>query len=233
MQINFIQLLQDSLNFIRNNARLFILALVLNLVLKFLTLQVSFSITDMSKLDTTNMLLPTVGIGVLDIFLKGLIILNINSVNNRNYQHFFINIPKVISYLGGLLLLSIITLIPVSVGVAIFTIYPQINIVAVPFLMLGFYFIVKLYLLPYSYLIEQPKQSIKQALIYSFNLTKGRTLSILGLILISYFVPATIISIVDSFKNDISSFGSIFLSGFFSVFSIILEFRFYQIYRQR
>ena len=98
MPINFIKLLQDSWNFMRNQAQFALLGVVLLVVLQlasfYLSPQMKFSPEEMQNPNAFESAfeaqLPSMILsGLVSVFVNVLIVLNIKSINNGNYHNFF------------------------------------------------------------------------------------------------------------------------------------------------
>lgn len=100
MPIKFVDLFQQSWNFMRNQQSFTLFAIVTIVVVQMafiLLLPASPEILadtqpqqiqiDSEKL--LSVLMPTILLGVANLFLTVLMILNIQSINNGNYQHIF------------------------------------------------------------------------------------------------------------------------------------------------
>lgn len=100
MPIKFVDLFQQSWNFMRNQQSftLFAIATIVVVQMAFILLlpaspeiladtQPQQIQIDSEKL--LSVLMPTILLGVANLFLTVLMILNIQSINNGNYQHIF------------------------------------------------------------------------------------------------------------------------------------------------
>ena len=103
MPINFPQLLQDSWNFIRNRRQFSLTAMELLLTM------VSASAVS---------LLPSLLIGIGNIFISVLLVLNINDINAGIFQSFFQNTSKALAKLLPAISLYIIMVLPLSFGMS-------------------------------------------------------------------------------------------------------------------
>ncbi len=238
MQINFMQLLQDSWNFMRNQRQFSIWAIGITLIVQFAITNINVPIPDISQtnatqIDLTTFILPTVIISITNTFLTGLIILNIDSINNGTFKHFFTNITTVFSFLFGLIILSVVSILPLSIGSTLIILQPQNPTFFLPFIVIGFYFLIKFYLVFYVYLTETPRKSIKETLLFTFKLSRQKTLPLILLILLTSFVPSVLVNAIEKVTVNISFIIPIFISTLFNVFTTVLVFRFYQIYRQK
>ncbi len=232
MPINFLQLLQDSWNFMRNQRQFSAFAIGMTLIIQFAMSNITFPISDITNIDLSGVALPSILIGLANTFLTALIILNISAINNGSFKHFFSHTSTVLSAFLGLIALSIIGVLPLSIGAVLVISQPDNPVFAIPFMVLGFYFIVKFYLIFYVYLIEKPRKSIKDTVVFTFQLTKQKTLPLILLILLASFVPSTLMSVIEKITMDISFIIPLVVGSFFNVFATVLTFRFYQLYRK-
>lgn len=242
MQIKFAELLQQSGNFMRNQPR-FSLFAVASIVMLQLAVILLFPNTaadtatvaaeaqpqplDLSKL------LPTVLLGVANLLINLLMILNIQSINNGNYQHFFQNMNGAVKAFFPILLLHFIMVLPLSLGASALIGSPDMLIVAFPVMLMGFYLFIKLCLVVYVYLLESPQKSVLETLRFTFQLSRGKMLPLVLYCVISYVLPGLLSRILMGLGNNLVSVViSLILSAAISVFMAIFSFRFYQIYRQ-
>lgn len=167
MPIKFVDLFQQSWNFMRNQQSFTLFAIVTIVVVQMafiLLLPASPEILadtqpqqiqiDSEKL--LSVLMPTILLGVANLFLTVLMILNIQSINNGNYQHFFKNVGSALMNFLPVLILQFIMVLPLSLGASFLMASPESVMIALPVLVMGLYFCIKLSIVIYAYLLESP-----------------------------------------------------------------------------
>ena len=90
MLMNFPQLIQDSWNFIRNRSQFSLFAIILLVAIQATVLLIMPN-TPASAEASISMLLPTVIIGIANVYVSLLLILNIKSINAGQYHAFLQN----------------------------------------------------------------------------------------------------------------------------------------------
>ncbi|MBS9783076.1 MAG: ABC transporter permease [Pasteurella sp.] len=241
MPINFLQLLQDSWNFIHNQRQFSIFAVVTMLfiqVLDFVLLSI-FPVPILTQTSSPEKVLvtalPTFILFLLNLLFTALVILNIKSINNGNSHHFFQPILRLLKSLFSLILINLISVIPLSLAIVLLTLgmwHPTINLTSLPFIAIGFYFFIKLFLAVYVYLIEEPQKSVTETLVFTFKLSKGKMRPLVLFCLLS-FIPLLIINSLEKLGDSIPVMAlSSIVSTLLGVFLIVFSFRFYQLYRK-
>ena len=115
MPINFPQLLQDSWNFIRNRRQFSLTAMGLLLAIQLLA---TFVLSNFMVSASAVSLLPSLLIGIGNIFISVLLVLNINDINVGIFQSFFQNTSKALAKLLPAISLYIIMVLPLSFGMS-------------------------------------------------------------------------------------------------------------------
>ena len=115
MPINFPQLLQDSWNFIRNRRQFSLTAMGLLLAIQLLA---TFVLSNFMVSASAVSLLPSLLIGIGNIFISVLLVLNINDINAGTFQSFFQNTSKALAKLLPAISLYIIMVLPLSFGMS-------------------------------------------------------------------------------------------------------------------
>lgn len=244
MPIKFVDLLQQSWNFMRNQQVFSLFAIITISVVQLLVIfllandatTISQQQIEQQQVEPAQMLaflLPTMLLGGINLFINLLIILNIQSINNGHYQHFFQNIAGAIKAFLPVLLLQLVMILPISLGVSFVITSPEMIIVAFPLILVGFYLFFKLCLLIYVYLLEKPQKTLLETIKFTLQLSRGKMMPLVLFCVISYVVPGVLSRFIAMLGNSmVGSVLSIILSAFISVFMAIFGFRFYQVYRQ-
>lgn len=238
MPIQFPQLLQDSWNFMRNQRAFSLWAMLCFALLQALTLMFSPKI-DLNApeqlVSIEAFLIPTLLSGLANIFLTVLLILNIKAINQGSFHHFFQPLEQSLNLLFPVILLSILMVLPLSVGLAFLTIQAgNLTLVALPLLITGLYLFIKLSLLIYAYLIEDRK-TIGETVRFTWALSRGRMLPLILFCVLAYFVPQLLVGIISGISQNLGSANliiSVLLGAFLTVYTLVFSFRFYQVYRQ-
>ncbi|AHG79287.1 Beta-methylgalactoside transporter inner membrane component [Mannheimia varigena USDA-ARS-USMARC-1388] len=244
MPIKFVDLFQQSWNFMRNQQSFTLFAIMIIVVVQLafiLLLPASPEIAadqrlqqiqiDSSKL--LSILMPTVLLGIANLSLTVLMILNIQSINNGNYQHFFQNASGALKHFLPVLMLQFIMVMPLSLGASFAMASPETVIIALPVLAIGFYFFIKLSLVIYAYLLEKPQKTLSESIKFTFQLSRGKMLPLILFCVISYLLPGMLSRLLTIFGNDIvGAVITVIFSAVINVFMAIFSFRFYQVYRQ-
>lgn len=244
MPIKFVDLLQQSWNFMRNQQSFTLFAIVTIVVVQLafiLLLPASPEMaaepqTQQIQIDSSKLLsilMPTVLLGIANLFLTVLMILNIQSINNGNYQHFFQNAGGALKHFLPVLMLQFIMVLPLSLGASFAMASPETVIIALPMLVAGFYFFIKLSLVIYAYLLEKPQKTLSESIKFTFQLSRGKMLPLILFCVISYLLPGILSRLLTVFGNDfVGSLITVIFSAIINVFMAIFSFRFYQVYRQ-
>ncbi|MDP8101076.1 hypothetical protein [Phocoenobacter atlanticus] len=247
MPIKFIQLFQDSWNFIQNQRQfslfsmgtMLLIQLGQYLLLQFFPIQLpAQNISQNPQENILFVVFPSLLLLILNLVFTALVILNVKSITNSNYQHFFQPISGILKSFFPLILLSIISAIPLAFTLGLTGFYSianqsPISLVSLPLIVLGLYFFIKLYLTIYVYLVEEPQKSIMETLTFTFKLSKGKMRPLALFCVLASLLPLFIINSLERLGDGIPTLVfSAIVSTFLSVFVIVFSFRFYQLYRQ-
>lgn len=244
MPIKFADLLQQSWNFIRNQRSFSLFSIVTIAIAQILIIFLSSNrapeITqqqiEQQQVEPAQILaflLPTILFGMISLFINVLMILNIQSINSGNYQHFFQNLFTAVKAFLPVLFLQIVMISPFSLGISFALTSPGTTIIAFSLILVGFYLFFKLCLLIYVYLIEKPQKTLSETIKFTLQLSRGKMLPLVLFCVISYVMPGILSRFIATLGDGmVGSTLSIILSAFITVFITIFGFRFYQIYRQ-
>lgn len=233
MPINFPQLLQDSWNFIRNRRQFSLTAIGLLLAIQLLA---TFVLANLMASNSTVSLLPSLLIGIGNIFISVLLVLNINDINSGTFQSFFQNTSKALTKLLPAILLYIIMGLPLSFGMSSI-LFGNIsgsgaNIFSLPLLAIGIFVFVRLNLSTYVFLVENYR--VGQAVKFMWQLAKGKMVALFAYTLLANLLPILITALVGRLgDNVVIMVLSFMISAFLSLFTTILGFRFYQTIRPK
>ncbi|MEZ7766961.1 hypothetical protein O3795_05885 [Haemophilus parahaemolyticus] len=231
MPINFPQLLQDSWNFIRNRSQFSLTAIGLLLAIQLLA---TFVLANLMASNSTASLLPSLLIGIGNIFISVLLVLNINDINSGTFQSFFQNTGKALTKLLPAILLYIIMGLPLSFGMSSI-LFGNIsgsgaNIFSLPLLAIGIFVFVRLNLSTYVFLVENYR--VGQAVKFMWQLAKGKMAVLFAYTLLANLLPILITALVGRLGDNVAIMVlSFMISAFLSLFTTIFGFRFYQTIR--
>ncbi|WP_238544167.1 hypothetical protein [Mannheimia haemolytica] len=152
MSIKFVDLLQQSWNFMRNQQAFSLFAIVTIVVVQLVFILVSPNSPELMaesqpqqlQIDASKMvsiLLPTILLGVVNLLINVLMIFNIQSINDGNYRQFFQNAGNALKHFLPVLLLQFVMVLPLSLGASFAMASPETVIIALPVLVVGFYFL--------------------------------------------------------------------------------------------
>ena len=233
MPINFPQLLQDSWNFIRNRRQFSLTAIGLLLAIQLLA---TFVLANLMASNSTASLLPSLLIGIGNIFISVLLVLNINDINSGTFQSFFQNTGKALTKLLPAILLYIIMGLPLSFGMSSI-LFGNIsgngaNIFSLPLLAIGIFVFIRLNLSTYVFLVENYR--VGQAVKFMWQLAKGKMAALFAYTLLANLLPILITALVGRLGDNVAIMVlSFVISAFLSLFTTILGFRFYQTIRTK
>lgn len=233
MPINFPQLLQDSWNFIRNRSQFSLTAIGLLLAIQLLA---TFVLANLMASNSTVSLLPSLLIGIGNIFISVLLVLNINDINSGTFQSFFQNTSKALTKLLPAILLYIIMGLPLSFGMSSI-LFVNIsgsgaNIFSLPLLAIGIFVFVRLNLSTYVFLVENYR--VGQAVKFMWQLAKGKMAVLFAYTLLANLLPILITALVGRLGDNVAIMVlSFMISAFLSLFTTIFSFRFYQTIRPK
>lgn len=246
MPIKFFDLLQDTWNFIRNRPTFTLYGVLLLAVLQvIISLSVpSVEINPQQPVVNQNVveqltagLAPMILSALAVMFVNILLILNIKSINNGHYQHFFQNIGVSATRFFPAILLTLLQILPISLSTS-FTLLQggEASIIALPLMITGIYIFIKLNLVVYTYLIEEPQKSLGQSLAFNWAMSRGKMFPMVLFCLLAYLMPKFVVDAFSSLAMTLGKeFGTIvvqFVSAFVNFVVVIFSFRFYQIYRK-
>lgn len=243
MSIKFPDLLQQSWNFMRNQHAFSLFAVITIVAVQLAFILLSSNSSELMsepqsqpiQIDVAKMvsvLLPTIFLGVVNLFITVLMIFNIQSINDGNYRQFFQNAGSALKHFLPVLLLQFVMVLPLSLGASFAMASPETVIIALPVLVVGFYFFIKLSLVIYAYLLEKPQKGLSESIKFTFQLSRGKMLPLILFCVISYLLPGMLSRLFTVFGNDfIGIVITIVLSAVINVFMVIFSFRFYQVYR--
>lgn len=233
MPINFPQLLQDSWNFIRNRRQFSLTAIGLLLAIQLLA---TFVLANLMASNSTVSLLPSLLIGIGNIFISVLLVLNINDINAGTFQSFFQNTGKALTRLLPAILLYIIMGLPLSFGMSSI-LFGNISgsgasIFSLPLLAIGIFVFVRLNLSTYVFLVEN--YCVGQAVKFMWQLAKGKMVALFAYTLLANLLPILITALVGRLGDNVAIMVlSFMISAFLSLFTTIFSFRFYQTIRPK
>ena len=202
MPINFPQLLQDSWNFIRNRSQFSLTAMGLLLAIQLLaTFVLSNFIVSVSAVS----LLPSLLIGIGNIFISVLLVLNINDINAGTFQSFFQNTSKALAKLLPAISLYIIMVLPLSFGMSsiLFSNISgrEASIFSLPLLAIGIVVFVRLNLSTYVFLVENYR--VGQAVKFMWQLAKGKMAVLFAYTLLANLLPILITALVGRLGDNV------------------------------
>ena len=233
MPINFPQLLQDSWNFIRNRRQFSLTAMGLLLAIQLLA---TFVLSNFMVSDSAVSLLPSFLIGIGNIFISVLLVLNINDINVGIFQSFFQNTSKALAKLLPAISLYIIMVLPLSFGMSSI-LFSNISgsgasIFSLPLSAIGIFVFVRLNLAIYVFLVENYR--VGQAVKFMWQLAKGKMAALFAYTLLANLLPILITALVGRLGDNVAIMMlSFVISAFLSLFTTILGFRFYQTIRPK
>ena len=233
MQINFTHILQDSWNFIRNRRQFSLTAMGLLLAIQLLA---TFVLSNFMVSASAVSLLPSLLIGIGNIFISVLLVLNINDINVCIFQSFFQNTSKALAKLLPAISLYIIMVLPLSFGMSSI-LFSNISgsgasIFSLPLSAIGIFVFVRLNLAIYVFLVENYR--VGQAVKFMWQLAKGKMAALFAYTLLANLLPILITALVGRLGDNVAIMMlSFVISAFLSLFTTILGFRFYQTIRPK
>ena len=233
MQINFTHILQDSWNFIRNRRQFSLTAMGLLLAIQLLA---TFVLSNFMVSASAVSLLPSLLIGIGNIFISVLLVLNINDINVGIFQSFFQNTSKALAKLLPAISLYIIMVLPLSFGMSSI-LFSNISgsgasIFSLPLSAIGIFVFVRLNLAIYVFLVENYR--VGQAVKFMWQLAKGKMAALFAYTLLANLLPILITALVGRLGDNVAIMMlSFVISAFLSLFTTILGFRFYQTIRPK
>lgn len=240
MPINFASLFQDSWNFMRNQMQftLFGIALLAIFPIIIFSLFPSAELNPQQLQSEQNLallaqtMIPMIISSAISVFINILLIINIQAISNGSFQRFFNLTGMALKAFFPVLLLTLFMVMPVSFALSFSGIAIQSNNVGpllLPLMVVGIFVFVKLSLVSYAYLIEKPQKSIFDTLKFTWQLSRGKMVSLLIFCMLTYLLPSFIGAAIAGVAGSIlSQIASAVLNLFIVIFSV----RFYQVYRQ-
>ena len=181
-------------------------------------------------------LLPSLLIGIGNIFISVLLVLNINDINVGIFQSFFQNTSKALAKLLPAISLYIIMVLPLSFGMSSI-LFSNISgsgasIFSLPLSAIGIFVFVRLNLAIYVFLVENYR--VGQAVKFMWQLAKGKMAALFAYTLLANLLPILITALVGRLGDNVAIMMlSFVISAFLSLFTTILGFRFYQTIRPK
>ncbi len=218
MPINFPQLLQDSWNFIRNRRQFSLTAMGLLLAIQLLA---TFVLSNFMVSASAVSLLPSLLIGIGNIFISVLLVLNINDINVGIFQSFFQNTSKALAKLLPAISLYIIMVLPLSFGMSSI-LFSNISgsgasIFSLPLSAIGIFVFVRLNLAIYVFLVENYR--VGQAVKFMWQLAKGKMAALFAYTLLANLLPILITALVGRLGDNVAIMMlSFVISAFFITF---------------
>lgn len=240
MPIRFPQLLQDSWNFMRNHTQFslfgFLLLLLLQWGMTFFAYQMPEPSQHLAHKDVLEQavfaqFLPTIVAAIATVFVNVLLILNIKVIVAGSYSHFFTNLGLAVKYFFPALWLNIIMVLPVSIGVA-GTLSGTGSFLVLPLFAGAMFIFIRLCLVVFAYIIEQPQKNINESLRSMWQLGRGKMGLLMLFCLLSYLFPGCInVLLLKVLPDMVSTIISPIFSSAINLYLIIFSFRFYQALR--
>ena len=196
----------------------------------------TFVLSNFMVSDSAVSLLPSFLIGIGNIFISVLLVLNINDINAGTFQSFFQNTSKALAKLLPAISLNIIMVLPLSFGMSSI-LFSNISgsgasIFSLPLSAIGIFVFVRLDLAIYVFLVENYR--VGQAVKFMWQLAKGKMAALFAYTVLANLLPILITALVGRLGDNIAIMVlSFVISAFLSLFTTILGFRFYQTIRPR
>ena len=200
--MKFLDLLQDSWNFMRNqlNFTLFGIGLLvllqvgaLFLLQNMVSLPVAPNAQGMDAEVAASALSPSLLVALINVFVNAVLILNIKSINNGDYRNFFQNMVPAFKALPAMLLFMLCMFFPLSfafVGImASGANGGMSSLIMLPLLITGIFVLIKLSIISYVYLVEEPRKGIMETIKYTWTMSRGKASMLILYFAISYIVP--------------------------------------------
>lgn len=240
MPIRFPQLLQDSWNFMRNHTQFslfgFLLLLLLQLGMGYFAYQMPDPSQNLENQETLQQValsqfLPTIIAAVITVFVNVLLILNIKAIVTGSYSHFFTNLGLAVKYFFPALWLNIIMVLPVSIGVA-GTLSGTGSFLVLPLFVGAMFIFIRLCLVVFAYIIEQPQKNTSESLRAMWQLGRGKMGLLILFCLLSYLFPGGVnLLLLKILPETATVIISPIFSSAINLYLIIFGFRFYQALR--
>lgn len=243
MPIRFPQLLQDSWNFLRNHrpftAMGFALLFVVQLANSYFTQDIQQfdpqGLQQSAELDNSLLLqFPAMLIaGALGVLVNILVVLNIKAINNGTYQRFFQPLNLGIRAFFPTLLLTIVMIMPMSLAISFTTfIASGAGIVMLPLLFVAVFIFMRLCLVVFAYLIEEPQKGIGESIKFIWHLSRGKMRLLVQFCVLSYLVPSILnVVLLSLLGGGLGLMVAQILGTAISLYVTVFGFRFYQAIR--
>ncbi|AAP96473.1 hypothetical protein A6046_05885 [[Haemophilus] ducreyi] len=243
MPIKFANLFQDSWNFIRNQHTFSLFAFILLVLLQIANMLFlpKMTIEQAQAVSNPQLLvdfLPIMLLGVVDIFLGILFILNIKRINEGSFQHFFQPLAEAGRKLLPVVLLNILMVLPLSIVMSFQLLNvakatnPMLGIMSFVLVIVGFWVLIRLSLASYAYLLEDIN-TVSEAVRFTWQLTKDKIFPVMLFCVISYFATRLLAGLEGQLATNMVGMAlNVVANAFVTLFTAVFSFRFYQVYRQ-
>lgn len=245
MPIKFLDLFQDTWNFVRNRPQFAVSATLLLAVLQLVIsqlmppLQVASEQVNKTPEQIAELLaaqMPPMVVSTLVLmFVNVLLVLNVKSINNGEYRHFFQHMSEALQRFLIAALFTFIQMLPLSFGATfMLSLGSEGTLIALPLMITGLYVFVKLNLVIYAYLIE-PKQPLMQTLKFTWGMSRGKMLPLVLFSALIFIIPNLLGNLVSGVNLAVGGGVGMVISqisnAFINLLLVIFSFRFYQVYR--
>lgn len=241
MPIQFPQLLQDSWNFMRNHRAFttlgFGLLFVVQLAGSYFTRQIQQldpqALQKSTELNTEVlsqfplMLLA----GALGVLVNILVVLNIRAINNGNYQQFFQPLSRGLRAFFPTLLLTILMVMPMSLVLPLAA-SGTAGLIALPLLFTAIFVFLKLCLVVFVYLTDEPQKGVGESIKFIWQLSRGKMRLLLLYGVLSYLLPGLInLALISVIHGTLGLIVVQIVGTAISFYLTVFGFRFYQALR--
>lgn len=245
MSINFLSLFQDTWNFVRNRPNFVFYAVCCLTALQLAIAQVfprpSLNLSQVDSPETMNviahMLVPSLLSLLVVVWVNVLVILNIKSINRGENAPFFHHLGASFQRFLGVVCLSFVQFLPLSFGVSFFFLLAsdQAGLIAIPLLITGLYVFIKLNLVIYIYLVDEPSRTLGNTLKQCWIMSRGKMLPLILFCALIYIIPLLLSGVVNAIHLALGgAVGEIIaqlLGALINLLMTLFSFRFYQVYR--
>lgn len=247
MPIKFSALFQDTWNFIRNRPHFVVYAVIclaglqIAISLLFPKLQLDLQAVqnspEIAQQAMFRNLLPSLLSLFAVTFINVLLILNIKAINHGQYGHFFQPLFQSSRRFIPVTLLSFLQFFPLSIGGSfLLMLGPEAGLIALPLMITGLFVFIKLNLVIYAYLLEEPPLGIGQTLRFTWTMSRGHMMPLISFCALIYAFPMVLSGVLNVIHTALGDLvGNMIvqlLSAFINLLVTIFSFRFYQAYRQ-
>lgn len=241
MPIQFPQLLQDSWNFMRNHRAFttlgFGLLFVVQLAGSYFTRQIQQldpqALQQSTELNTEVLSqFPLMLIaGALGVLVNILVVLNIRAINNGNYQQFFQPLSRGLRAFFPTLLLTILMVMPMSLVLPLAT-EGTAGLIALPLLFTAIFVFLKLCLVVFVYLTDEPQKGVGESIKFIWQLSRGKMRLLLLYGVLSYLLPGLInLALISVIHGTLGLIVVQIVGTAISFYLTVFGFRFYQALR--